>query len=76
MAQVLEKAQAIHDAEKVTAYYEGEEHGVIKGEYQAAVKFANKLLRRSVSLTDIAEDTGLSINELHELQNKLSYNLN
>ncbi len=66
MAQVLEKAQAIHDAEKVTAFYEGKQ--------QAAVEFARKLLHRNMNLADIAEDTGLSIKELYELKSNLSFN--
>lgn len=63
MDNVLEKAQATHDAEKVTAFYEGKR--------QAMVEFARKLLHRNMDLADIADDTGLSLSELHELKNKL-----
>ncbi len=61
MTQVFEKAQAIYDADKVTAFYEGKQ--------QAMVELARKLLHSNLNLAYIAEDTGLSINELYELKN-------
>ena len=46
------------------------EKGIAEGEKTAAVAFARKMLSRNRPLSEIAEDTGLSLDEIKELAHK------
>jgi predicted transposase/invertase (TIGR01784 family) len=50
------------------AEQEGIKKGLKEGEHKKAVETAKKLLKRGLSIEDIAEDTGLSIKELNSLK--------
>lgn len=45
------------------------EEGIEKGQFQKAVEIAQKLLRKGFELEEVAQDNGLSIDEVKELVN-------
>lgn len=56
-----------------TAKKEGKEEGVVEGKYSTQQEIARKLLLRGNSITDIAEDTELSLEEIKKLQKNISH---
>ena len=53
------------------AYENGLEQGIATGAQQKAVESATNMLRKKYPATDISEITGLTLEQVQELQNKL-----
>ncbi|MEN5231561.1 PD-(D/E)XK nuclease family transposase [Sphingobacterium faecium] len=68
--QLKEAKKAEKEAKRVsiTAKAEGKAEGLAEGEYKKAIETALKLREMSLSLEQIAEATGLTINEIEKLK--------
>ena len=53
-----------------TAEDRGERRGIEIGKRNKSIEFARRLLRRNRPVDEIAEDTGLSIEEIESLKNE------
>ena len=71
MMDQLQRAEDIYDSVIYTAQIEGERIGEARGEdrgrKEKALAIARKMLNRGRPIEEIAEDTGLTIDEIRKL---------
>ena len=72
MVELLEKAQAILDAEYSSAFFDGKDEGKAEGKAEGIAEerllIAKAMLLDGDSLDKVARNTGLSLEQVYNLQ--------
>ena len=66
------RLKAIRDEMNIrySGYIDGKAEGIAEGKTKGKIEIAKKLLRKKMSIQDIVEVTGLSIEEIEKLKQK------
>ena len=64
-----EKAKNDYISSLMQSHIEGKAEGLVEGEAKKAREMAKKLIKRGLSIEDIAEDTGLNLEDIKNLRN-------